>query len=131
MSKRPMSGQDWRRTMITNTSQGVASRIGYGLGRCVRFCLHDQNPKVRWAKRLALMFLAVYFSADIFNFVGQIFIAVLTFSLILLAFVKGDASIFKDVHVEPHDLDNDDGYRYGLYGYGQYLNGARIDSDEE
>lgn len=116
--------------MTTHTTQGVASRMGYGLGRVARFLLYDRNPVLRWVKRGALVVAAVFFSAEILNWIGHIFMAVLTIGLILFAIVKGDFSLH---HLGQQDdsVSQDDGFRFGLFGYGQYLNGARIDSDEE
>jgi hypothetical protein len=111
--------------MTTQTSQGVAGRLGYGLGQVVRLVWFSQNRTVRWVKRLALIALAVYS----WVWLAHAFMAVLTVGLILLALVKGDFSILKDSRDK--DINEDDGYRYGLFGYGHYLNGARTDSDEE
>lgn len=84
--------------MTVQTSQGVASRLGYGLGRFVRFFLLDQNPTLRWVKRFALASVLLYLSVGLLNGIVSMFMAVLTIGLILLALIKGDFSMFKDIH---------------------------------
>lgn len=74
--------------MTTQTSQGVAGRIGYGLGMIVRLAWFSQNRTVRWVKRLALIAVAVYS----WVWLAHAFMAVLTVGLILLALVVGDFS---------------------------------------
>lgn len=74
--------------MTTQTSHGVASRIGYGLGRVVRLVWFSQNCTVRWVKRLALIAVAVYS----WVWLAHAFMAVLTVGLILLALAVGDFS---------------------------------------
>lgn len=115
--------------MTTHTTQGVASRLGYGLGVIVRVAWFSQNRTLRWVKRLALIAVAVFFSAGLFHWVASLLMAVLTAGLVLLALVKGDSSSLK---MSEDELSvQDDGFRYGLYGYGQYLNGVRTDAEEE
>jgi len=74
--------------MTTQTSQGVASRLGYGLGQVVRLVWWSQNRTTRWVKRLALIALAVLF----WTWLANAFIAVLTVGIIFLALMKGAIS---------------------------------------
>ncbi|MCQ4322634.1 MULTISPECIES: hypothetical protein [Pseudomonadaceae] len=74
--------------MTTQTSQGVAGRLGYGLGQIVRLVWFSQNRTVRWVKRLALIAFAVYS----WVWLAHAFMAVLTVGLILLALAVGDFS---------------------------------------
>ncbi|QHF43004.1 hypothetical protein PspS35_04085 [Pseudomonas sp. S35] len=115
--------------MTTHTSQGVAGRLGYALGVIVRAVWFSQNRTLRWVKRVALIAAAVFYSAGLFHWVASLFMALLTAGLVLLALVKGDSSSLK---MSQDELSGqDDGFRYGLYGYGQYLNGVRTDAEEE
>ena len=51
--------------MTAQTSQGVASRLGYGLGQAARLVWCSQNRTLRWVKRLVVAAVLLYFSADI------------------------------------------------------------------
>lgn len=115
--------------MTTHATQGVASRLGYALGVIVRAVWFSQNRTLRWVKRLALIAVAVFFSAGLFHWVASLFMAVLTAGLVLVVLVKGDSSSLKMSQDEISGQD--DGFRYGPYGYGQYLNGVRTDAEEE
>lgn len=53
--------------MTAQTSQGVASRLGYGLGQAARLVWCSQNRTLRWVKRLVVAAVLLYFSADIFQ----------------------------------------------------------------
>ena len=53
--------------MTTQTSHRVAGRLGYGLGQVVRLVWFSQNRTLRWLKRLALIAVAVCFSASLFT----------------------------------------------------------------
>ena len=114
--------------MTTQTSQGVASRLGYGLGQAARLVWCSQSRTLRWVKRLAVALVLLYFSAGMFHWIASVFMGVLATVLILLAIVKGDFSILEG---QRGAVESEDGFRYGLSGYGQYSNGARIDSDDE
>ena len=59
--------------MATQSSQSFAARLGYGLGRGVRFFLVDENVVVRWVKRcgLAILLLFVTFNLPL-NFAGEL-----------------------------------------------------------
>ncbi|TWR63100.1 hypothetical protein FIV41_03000 [Pseudomonas marginalis] len=72
--------------MTTQTTQGVASRLGYALGVIVRAVWYSQNRTLRWVKRLALIAVAVYS----WVWLAHAFMAVLTVGLILLALAVGD-----------------------------------------
>ena len=114
--------------MTTQTSQGVASRLGYGLGQAVRLVWCSQSRTLRWVKRLAVALVLLYFSVGMFHWIASVFMGVLATVLILLAIVKGDFSILEG---QRGAVESEDGFRYGLSGYGQYSNGARIDTDDE
>lgn len=76
--------------MTTYTSQGLASRLGYGLGRVVRFFLHDQNPTLRWVKRLVLMSVILLFSIPLFSWITSVLMGVATIALFLLVMAKAE-----------------------------------------
>ncbi|MCK3850527.1 hypothetical protein [Pseudomonas sp. W2Jun17] len=99
--------------MTTQTSQGVASRLGYGLGQAVRLVWCSQNLTVRWVKRLALIAMAVYFGA----LLAHAFMAVLTVGFILLALTVGDFSRLRGV-----GNSGDQDAPYGRNVFGQPLN---------
>lgn len=74
--------------MTAYTSQTVASRLGYSLGRAVRIVWCSENRTLRWVKRLALIALAVYS----WLWLTHAFIAAFTVGIILLALVVGCGS---------------------------------------
>lgn len=74
--------------MTTHTTQGVAGRLGYGLGQVVRLVWCSENRTVRWVKRLALIAVAVYS----WVWLAHALMAFLTVGLILLAAVMMDFS---------------------------------------
>ena len=49
--------------MTAHTSQGLANRLGYSLGRVVLFFLIDNNVVLRWVKRAVLVALVYAFFA--------------------------------------------------------------------
>ena len=51
--------------MTAYTSQTVASRLGYSLGRVVRFFLHDSNLVLRWFKRLTLLSVVLFLGTTV------------------------------------------------------------------
>ncbi|MDO9345543.1 MAG: hypothetical protein Q7T99_18925 [Pseudomonas sp.] len=74
--------------MTTQASQGVASRLGYGLGQAVRLVWCSQNRTLRWVKRLVLIAVAVYSLV----WLAHAFMAILTVGLIFLALAVGRGS---------------------------------------
>lgn len=74
--------------MTTQTTQGVASRLGYALGVIVRAVWYSQNRTLRWVKRLALIAVAVY----CWVWLAHAFMAALTIGLIITAVALGDFS---------------------------------------
>ncbi len=115
--------------MTVQTSQGPASRLGYGLGRGVRFFLADENVVLRWTKRLVLFAAILFFSTVIFHWLAGAIMTIVSFGLILFVLAKGDFSVLPEQKKKM--FEDEDGYRYGLLGYGYYVNGVRIDSDQE
>ncbi|NWA23906.1 hypothetical protein HX866_03285 [Pseudomonas gingeri] len=79
--------------MTVQSSQGLASRLGYGLGRGVRFFLADENVVLRWTKRLVLFAAILFFSTVLFHWLAGAIMTMVSFGLILWAAVKGDASV--------------------------------------
>jgi len=95
--------------MTVNTSQTVASRLGYSLGRAVRAVWCSENRTLRWVKRLALIALAVYS----WVWLAHAFVAVLTVGLILLALVVGDFSRLRAIG---NSEDRDAPYGRNVFG---------------
>jgi len=83
--------------MTVQTSQGLASRLGYGLGRGVRFFLADENVVLRWTKRLVLFAVILFFSTAFFHWLAGAIMTIVSFGLILFAAVKGDNSVLRDI----------------------------------
>ncbi|MGV2746596.1 UNVERIFIED_CONTAM: hypothetical protein O1L42_32245 [Pseudomonas aeruginosa] len=90
--------------MNAHTNKGFASRVGFGLGTLVRFCLHDRRPVVRWVKRACLAVVLFVIFAQNFTWLASTFMTLLSFGLIGVVLVKGDFSIFRQ-------LDEDEGKR--------------------
>lgn len=76
--------------MTAYTSQTVASRLGYGLGRVVRFFLHDSNLVLRWFKRLTLLSVVLFFSVPLLNWIIGMLTAVAFIATTTLIMAKVD-----------------------------------------
>ncbi|EPR4132198.1 hypothetical protein ACU5YK_006236 [Pseudomonas aeruginosa] len=94
--------------MNAHTNKGFASRIGFGLGTLVRFCLHDRRPAVRWVKRTCLVVVLFVIFAQNFTWLASAFITLMSFGLIGLVLVKGDLSLLSQVtHANSSSFDDD------------------------
>ncbi|MGV8259666.1 hypothetical protein [Pseudomonas aeruginosa] len=115
--------------MDAHANKGFASRIGFGLGTLVRFCLHDRRPAVRWVKRTCLVVVLFVIFAQNFTWLASAFMTLMSFGLIGFALVKGDVKLMSANRDEDKAslFDHDNGYRDGLSGYGHYINGMRVD----
>ncbi|HHF0345247.1 TPA: hypothetical protein ACPH4X_006670 [Pseudomonas aeruginosa] len=97
--------------MNAHTNKGFASRVGFGLGMLVRFCLHDRRPVLRWIKRVSLFLVLFVVLVQNFTWLASGFLTLLSFGLIGLALVKGDFSIIAESAEEaeareaPHGRD--------------------------
>lgn len=109
--------------MTTQTSQGVASRLGYGLGRVVRLVWFSQNRTVRWVKRLALIAVAVFFYSDILSVAVSVVLCVMCFGGVFWALKNSESVSSKRKTIEY-------GSGYGPQGYGYYKAGRRVDDDD-
>lgn len=78
--------------MTAYTSQTVASRLGYSLGRAVRIVWCSENRTLRWVKRLSLIALAVYS----WVWLAHALMAALTAVLIVIAVVLGAFSLRRE-----------------------------------
>tara|TARA_Y100000758_G_scaffold233580_1_gene170187 strand:+ start:750 stop:1196 length:447 start_codon:yes stop_codon:yes gene_type:complete len=119
--KSPLDRVRRRRTMTAQTSQGVASRLGYGLGQAARLVWCSQNRTLRWVKRLVVAAVLLYFSADIFS--GIISVAVFTL-------VLGGGLWALNHRPTPRRNQIEYGQCYGPDGYGYYVAGQRVDDDD-
>lgn len=91
--------------MNAHTNKGFASRVGFGLGMLVRFCLHDRRPVLRWIKRVSLFLVLFVVLVQNFTWLASGFLTLLSFGLIGLALVKGDFSIFQQLEkMKPKQL---------------------------
>ena len=122
--------------MTTQTTQGFASRLGYGLGRCVRFFFHDQNPALRWVKRCALFILIAVLVAQTVTWFVSAFLSIVCFGLIIWALPKMDVapgaassdSQDPDEQYHPSHDEEDAMWRDGPDGWGYYrADDVRID----
>ncbi len=80
--------------MTAYTSQTVASRLGYSLGRVVRFFMHDSNPLLRWSKRLALSTVLLVLSINLLSWLAGAVMGFLTIGFILFAMAKADLAVY-------------------------------------
>lgn len=122
--------------MTTQTTQGLASRLGYGLGRCVYFCLNDTNVALRWIKRVVLagllLFVAFTFDRGLISGLVTLFIV----GICLVALMKGrsaralsdDQSMILSHHPSV-PREGPDGYGY-YDGYGNFR-GSNNPFDDE
>ncbi|AMB86001.1 hypothetical protein AWM79_12100 [Pseudomonas agarici] len=117
--------------MVVQTSQGLASRLGYRLGRVVLFFLMDDNVVLRWVKRAVLVSLIYAFFAHFGRGIVSALMAPLILLFIVLAMVKlggskfssssinydsnknvydsqlfGDKSLLDSSEEDPHSLEN-------------------------
>ncbi|HCF0985935.1 TPA: hypothetical protein NH748_005142 [Pseudomonas aeruginosa] len=79
--------------MNAHTNKGIASRVGFGLGTLVRFCLHDRRPVVRWVKRVSLLVVLFVVFAQNLTWLASALMSLLCMGLVGWALVKGDFSI--------------------------------------
>lgn len=114
--------------MATSKQLGLANRLGYGIGRIIRFFLVDSNSLLRWAKRAVLLVLLTAVAVQFLSWFAGSVLSVISFGLILFVLAKGDLSPM--TQVSECMREDEDGYRYGLSGYGYYVNGTRIDGDD-
>lgn len=113
--------------MATSRQPGVANRLGYSIGRVIRFFLVDSNSLLRWVKRAVLLALLTAVAVQFLSWVAGAVLSLISFGLILFVLAKGDLSPM--AQVSECMREDEGGYRYGLSGYGYYLNGERIDGD--
>ncbi|MGP1842898.1 hypothetical protein, partial [Pseudomonas aeruginosa] len=108
-----------------HTNKGIASRVGFGLGTLVRFCLHDRRPTVRCVKRVSLLVVLFVVLVQNFTWLASAFMTLLSFGLMSLVLVKGNLDISKDNSQISY------GTGYGPEGYGYYRAGRRVDDDDD
>ncbi|HGM7974141.1 UNVERIFIED_CONTAM: hypothetical protein P3C85_11000 [Pseudomonas aeruginosa] len=111
--------------MNAHTNKGIASRVGFGLGTLVRFCLHDRRPTVRCVKRVSLLVVLFVVLVQNFTWLASAFMILLSFGLMSLVLVKGNLDISKDNSQISY------GTGYGPEGYGYYRAGRRVDDDDD
>lgn len=106
--------------MSVQTTQGLASRLGYGLGRGVRFILTDPNVVRRWVKRgffaVFLLFVAFNFGRDLVG--GFITLTILVVAVV--AFMRVSSSITLSDHKSLDWSHHPSIPRDGPDGYGYY-----------
>lgn len=122
--------------MTFQTTQGFASRLGYGLGRAVRFMLSDRNGPFRWIKRTVfagvLIVIALRFGRDLVSAL----ISMLVLGIGLIALTRANTPDAADDH-EDSDVfhhpsvpfDGPDGYGY-YDGYGNFRGSSNPYDDD-
>ena len=122
--------------MSSQTSKGLASRMGYGLGRAVRFMLADSNVALRWIKRTVfasvLIFIALWFGRDLVS--ASISLLVLGIGLIALTRTStpdavDDQDGLDAFHHPSIPFDGPDGYGY-YDGYGNFRGSSNPYDDD-
>lgn len=91
--------------MATQSSQSFATRLGYGLGRGVRFFLLDESVMLRWVKRTVLVGVIVIFIA----YAGNVIMgAAITVGVIFLS-----VSLLSKLNYSrlPNDHNDSDAYK--------------------
>ncbi|WP_238943499.1 hypothetical protein [Pseudomonas sp. BDPW] len=78
--------------MNAHTNKGFASRIGFGLGTLVRFCLHDRRPAVRWVKRTCLVVVLFVIFAQNFTWLTSTFMSILLICAVFFLIAQAGAS---------------------------------------
>lgn len=78
---------------MTAVTKGFASRLGFGVGRTLRFFLNDRNVGLRWVKRglLGAALLVVFLSS--FSWLLGSLLTLGCLGLGLFTLVKGDGSL--------------------------------------
>ncbi|WDG71561.1 DUF3742 family protein [Pseudomonas chlororaphis] len=111
--------------MTANTSSRLASRVGYALGRLVS----SGTPLPRWGVRAIVGVAAAVLLLAFGSWLAAAGMTLFCIGLILFALAKGD---FSQLPEEGKGMfEEEDGYRYGVMGYGYYINGVRVDNDED
>lgn len=112
--------------MTTAASTTFAHRLGRAVGLAVRFCIHDRNPKVRWAKR---SFVVIPLLLLVASNIGWILSTILTAASLLagvyaLSKVNSDTvDFFAEDNSRRYDDDDDRGRfppNYGEYDHPEY-----------
>jgi len=122
--------------MNAQTSNGVANRLGYGLGLGVRFFLQDRNPALRWIKRAIFLILVSVVVAQVFSWLASAFLSVACVGLVVWALSKSDVMQIPrtfdnpavDDEVHPSPVQEDAMWRDGPEGWGYYrVDDVRLD----
>lgn len=58
--------------MTATAKHSIAFRLGRALGTFARFCVHDQNPKVRWVKRTVLAAICMFVLLNSLNWLASV-----------------------------------------------------------
>ncbi len=106
--------------MRVQSSDSVASRLGYALGRAARFMLADRNFVLRWMKRAALAGSIILIILEFSRSLGSVILTLLTLSaaVIALSRVGTSETLSDDLS---HNISNHPSIpREGDYGYGYY-----------
>jgi hypothetical protein len=115
--------------MPLSKEAGLASRLGHGIGRGVRFFLCDTNLILRWVKRFVLIVASSFVVFQLLSWIAGVAFTVLLLGVLVLKVDAADVS--HNPEFAPKPLKDEEGYQYGLMGYGYYVNGVRIDGDDE
>lgn len=78
---------------MTAVTKGFASRLGFGVGRTLRFFMNDRNVGLRWVKRAFLVTALLVVLVNSFSWLLGSLLTIGCLGLALFALVKGDGSL--------------------------------------
>lgn len=78
---------------MTAVTKGFASRLGFGVGRTLRFFMNDRNVVLRWVKRALLGTALLLVLVNSFSWILGSLLTVGCLGLAVFAFVNGDGSL--------------------------------------
>ncbi|KES20041.1 MULTISPECIES: hypothetical protein [Pseudomonas] len=102
---------------MTAVTKGFASRLGFGVGRTLRFFMNDRKVGLRWVKRAFLVTALLVVLVNSFSWLLGSLLTVGCLGLALYALVRGDADVLKGVFSEDKDAP-----------YGRDVFGRELDS---
>lgn len=122
--------------MSFQASQGYASRLGYALGKGVRYFLQDRNPALRWIKRTGIFILAAALLAQVVSWLAGVALSIGCVGLIVWALSKAEVTSNHGPYAPDQEDDEDlvlqsqdEGmWRDGPEGWGYYrVDDVRLD----
>lgn len=122
--------------MAISSSEGLAGRVGRGVGSIVAFLLWDKRAAIRWLKWLIVGFVLAVVVMHVGREVAKASVTLLVLSGVILTISRlggsssGSGEADPDVPFHVPEIIEKEGYQDGLMGYGYYIDGTRIDMDD-